>query len=111
VPADQSIVGKKQHPNEVHGVLRYYGAIASARFVMEDRILGAKILENLNLYKGTNGYFPKTNDEFMDKIIREGMIELPELPPGQEYFYDPEDHELKIGTLAEPAAGPPAQPQ
>ena len=65
-----------------------------------------------------DGKYPKTNDEYMEHIIKEGMIQLPELPPGQEYFYDPSDHELKVGTIVEPPADgsapadaqPPATP-
>jgi hypothetical protein len=117
------VVGKRVYTNHVGGVLRYYGAVASARNFMEDRILDAQIQKTLQLYvAGNDGKFPKTNDEYMDHIIKEGMIQLPELPPGQEYFYDPSDHELKVGTLVEPpadaapaaapaAAPPDAQPE
>jgi hypothetical protein len=97
------VVGKRVYTNHVGGVLRYYGAVASARNFMEDRILDAQIQKNLQLYQAEHGY-PKTNDEYMEHIIKEGMIQLPELPPGQEYFYDPSDHELKVGTIVEPPA-------
>ena len=44
----------------------------------------------------------------MEKVIEPNMIELPELEPNQEFFYDPADHELKIAELIdEPAAGTP----
>jgi hypothetical protein len=108
------VVGKRVYTNHVGGVLRYYGAVASARNFMEDRILDAQIQKTLQLYVADKGYFPKTNDEYMEHIIKEGMIQLPELPPGQEYFYDPSDHELKVGTIVEPpadAATPPADAQ
>jgi hypothetical protein len=108
------VVGKRVYTNKVGGVLRYYGAIASARNFMEDRILDAQIQKTLQLYVANNdGKFPKTNDEYMEHIIKEGMIQLPELPPGQEYFYDPSDHELKVGTLVElpTDAAPPADAQ
>lgn len=109
------VVGKRVYTNHVGGELRYYGAIASARNFMEDRILDAQIQKTLQLYvAGNDGKFPKTNDEYMEHIIKEGMIQLPALPPGQEYFYDPSDHELKVGTLVAPptegAASADAQP-
>jgi hypothetical protein len=105
------VVGKRVYANPAGGVMRYYGAIASARNFMEDRILDAQIQKTLQLYvAGNDGKFPKTNDEYMEHIIKEGMIQLPELPPGKEYFYDPSDHELKVGTLVDPPADaqPPA---
>jgi hypothetical protein len=113
------VVGKRVYVNHAGGVLRYYGAVASARNFMEDRILDAQIQKTLQLWMADhNGEYPKTNDEYMEHIIKEGMIQLPELPPGQEYFYDPSDHELKIGTIVEPPADgsapadaqPPATP-
>lgn len=104
------VVGKRVYANPAGGVMRYYGAIASARNFMEDRILDAQIQKTLQLYvAGNDGKYPKTNDEYMEHIIKEGMIQLPELPQGKEYFYDPSDHELKVGTLVEPPAdGPPS---
>ena len=109
-----NVVGKRVYANPAGGVMRYYGAIASARNFMEDRILDAQIQKTLQLYvAGNDGKFPKTNDEYMEHIIKEGMIQLPELPQGKEYFYDPSDHELKVGTLVEPPAegAPPADAQ
>jgi hypothetical protein len=108
------VVGKRVYTNHAGGVLRYYGAVASARNFMQDQILGATIQKTLDLYVAQNdGKYPKTNDEYMEHIIKEGMIQLPELPPGQEYFYDPSDHELKVGTIVEPPAdaAPPADAQ
>jgi hypothetical protein len=113
------VVGKRQYVNSDHGPLRYYAAVASARNFMEDRILDDQIQKTMQLYvAGNDGKYPKTNEEFMQHIISEGMIQLPELPPGKEYFYDPADHELKVGTLGEPPADgsapagaqPPATP-
>jgi hypothetical protein len=48
------------------------------------------------MYKGLNGSNPKTHDEFMSKIIQENNIQLPELPPGDKYVYDPEKGELMV---------------
>ena len=43
-----------------------------------------------------DGKYPKTTEEFMKKVVEPNMIELPELEPNQEYFFDPEQHELVI---------------
>lgn len=44
----------------------------------------------MNKYRGLNGHFPKSHEEFMEKIIKENMIELPVLRPGERYLYDPQ---------------------
>ena len=44
----------------------------------------------MNLYRGLHGHFPKTHQEFMEKIIQENGIQLPPLPPGARYVYDPQ---------------------
>ena len=43
----------------------------------------------MKLYKASEGNCPKTQEEFMDKIIKENNLQLPTLPAGQSYFYDP----------------------
>lgn len=101
------IVGKKQRKNQVDGPLRYYGAMANARIVAMDRALGWQIKSALDGYvNGENdGKYPATTEEFMKKVAEPNMIELPELEPNQEYFFDPEQHELVIlERIDEPAA-------
>lgn len=44
----------------------------------------------MNLYRAQHGHFPKTHEEFMEKIIKENGIQLPSLPPGARYVYDPQ---------------------
>ncbi|MDO5580646.1 MAG: hypothetical protein Q4G69_05895 [Planctomycetia bacterium] len=57
-----------------------------------------QIPEAMKLYKAENGENPKTQDEFMQKIIKANQIVLPTLPAGDSYFYDPSDAILKIKT-------------
>jgi multidrug efflux pump subunit AcrA (membrane-fusion protein) len=105
------IVGKKQRKNRVEGPLRYYGAMANARIIAMDRALGWQIKSALDGYvNGENdGKYPQTTAEFMKKVVEPNMIELPELEPNQEYYFDPEQHELVIlERLDEPAAAEPA---
>jgi hypothetical protein len=55
-----------------------------------------QIPDAMRLYKATNGSAPKTHEEFMQKIIKENNIPLPELPPGQRYVYFPDREELMV---------------
>jgi len=51
----------------------------------------------LNLYKaGNDGEYPKTTEEFMDKVIKANNIALPKLPEYQDYAYKAEEHKLVI---------------
>jgi hypothetical protein len=50
----------------------------------------------LQLYQAEHGHFPKTQDEFMEKIVKFNAIELPELPEGHEYVYDPAEGKLMV---------------
>ena len=54
------------------------------------------IPKNMQLFQATNGYYPKSHDEFMKEIIESGLIRLPELPEGSSYLYDPETHQLMV---------------
>ncbi len=50
----------------------------------------------MNLYKATNGRAPNTHEEFMSKIIKANFIQLPQLPPGHKYVYDPKKEDLMV---------------
>jgi len=50
----------------------------------------------LNLYKAQYGEAPKSHEQFMEKIIRANRIELPELPAGHRYVYDPQQEQLMV---------------
>lgn len=55
-----------------------------------------QIPQAMNLYKAEKGYPPKTEEEFMSRIIEFNKINLPELPEGHRYVYDPEKGELMV---------------
>ena len=65
----------------------------------------------MQLYKALHdNHGPKTHDEFMKDIIKEGGIQLPALRPGDHYIYDPVREELmvekhKVDTPHHSAAG------
>jgi hypothetical protein len=54
------------------------------------------IKPTLEAYKALNGSYPKSHEEFMEKIIRANNIKLPELPAGQQYVFDPETGLLMV---------------
>ena len=55
-----------------------------------------QIPHGLEVYKASHGDYPKTHEEFTKEIVEAGGIELPELPQGHRYVYDPETHTLMI---------------
>ena len=79
----------------------YAGAVFGARFWAEHQMIINQITQALNLYNASNGFYPKTQEEFDEKIINQNYIKLPELDEGQEYFYDPEEHKLMVRPTAE----------
>lgn len=65
------------------------------RFHIEHRLTFMQVTQAMNLYKAEFGYFPKTHEEFMKKIIKANSLKLPELQDDWKYFYDKEDSTLK----------------
>ena len=66
-------------------------------FQARDRItFDIQLAEAMKLYKATNGNAPKSHEEFMEKIVKENMIKLPELPSGDRYIYVPQREELCV---------------
>ena len=81
------VIGKKE------GVLR---TPVKALFTAKQKIAFMKVEHALNLYDAEHGYKPKTHEDFMSKIVEFNNIELPELPEGQTYIWDPEAGELLV---------------
>jgi len=50
----------------------------------------------LNLFKALEGRFPKSHEEFMEKIVKANNIQLPELPEGAVYHFNTEKGELWV---------------
>ncbi len=55
-----------------------------------------QIPDAMRLYKATNDRAPKTQEEFMEQIIKANRIDLPELPEGHRYVYDPQAEQLMV---------------
>jgi hypothetical protein len=58
--------------------------------------LETKVPYAVKLYQAEHGHFPKTPEDFMRDIIEAQNVELPELPAGHRYVYDPQTGDLEI---------------
>jgi hypothetical protein len=69
-------------------------------FTVEERIaFEIQIPNAMKIYKADHdSKGPKTHEEFMDIIIKENGVQLPELPPGNVYWYDANTEELMVRT-------------
>ena len=61
-----------------------------------EKIVLDHIRHALDLHKTSEGHAPKTHQEFMDRIIKENHLQLPTLPAGHRYVYDPDTDELMV---------------
>ena len=61
-----------------------------------EKIVLDQIRHALDLYKATEGHTPRNHKEFMERIIKENHVQLPALPTGHNYVYDPEADELMV---------------
>ena len=55
-----------------------------------------QIPHQMKMFKAMNDRNPKDLDEYMNKIIKPAAIQLPELPQGHRYVYDPQKGELLV---------------
>ena len=74
----------------------------SVYFSAQQRVVfSIQIPHALDLFKATENRLPKSHEEFMQKIIKEQDIVLPELPRGHRYVYDPKKGELMVERPAQ----------
>ncbi len=66
----------------------------AAGFTAKQKLSLFQVTHALNLYWGAEGRYPKSHDEFMEKVIEANQIVLPPLQEPYEYQYNPEDHQL-----------------
>ena len=112
-PKDEFIVGKRTQDIRRAGAdveKKKGGRVASSKIVARDpitlpgnayvTIIGSlakgQIQHSLDLFHATNDRYPKDYDEFMQVIIKENNIALPQLPKYQQYVYDEPSHSLVI---------------
>ncbi|QDU88142.1 hypothetical protein Pla175_15130 [Pirellulimonas nuda] len=80
----------------------YLSQVARARFVAEHRIaMDIQLVQAMALFNASEGRYPKDQKEFMEKIIKANMIQLPELDGPYEYVYNAEDHQLYKQPITE----------
>ncbi|MBI1344699.1 hypothetical protein GC163_00270 [bacterium] len=80
---------KVEVTNPITGPLEAYGP-------MVERISKTHVEHALNLFNATEGRYPESYDEFMEKIIKANNIQLPVLPGGKKYQYDVPNHQLVV---------------
>ncbi|MCH2115465.1 MAG: hypothetical protein MK171_11225 [Pirellulales bacterium] len=74
----------------------YLGSVLGAGMYAKHQIIFDQVKHAINIDYGLNEDFPKSHEEFMERVIKFNKIQLPELDEGDEYLYDPADHTLKI---------------
>ena len=62
----------------------------------EKAVFQIQIPRAMQLFKGAHGRAPKSHEEFMSEVTEANSIQLPELPPGHKYLYDPNKEELMV---------------
>ena len=69
-----------------------------AMWAAKEKIVLDQIHHAMQFYKALegDGHGPKTKEEFMEKIIKANNIQLPVLPAGAHYDYDPTTEELVV---------------
>jgi len=69
----------------------------SAYFTVRERIaFDIQIPDAMNKFKALEDRAPKDHEEFMEKIIKANAIQLPQLPQGERYVYDPKTAQLMV---------------
>ena len=75
----------------------------SAYGPMIEKISKIEIDHALGLFNATEGRYPSSYEEFMEKVIKANDIKLPVLPYKGHYEYDVEHHDLKAVYTREQA--------
>lgn len=93
VKAEAGVGKQGQIIGDKEGIIR---TPVKAYFNVKQRAEFMKVDYALKLYEAEHGYKPKTEEEFMSKIVEFNQIQLPELPEGQKYVWDAEGGELMV---------------
>ncbi|MCC6509559.1 MAG: hypothetical protein IT423_10655 [Pirellulaceae bacterium] len=96
-------VGKQGQSLKNEGAVgRFFAQPAITLFTVKQRVVfEIQIPQAMNLYQASNGYKPKSHDEFMTHIIKANNIALPILPEGQVYKYHPDEGVLYVHPAKE----------
>ena len=109
VKAQVGVGAKGRSLDHETGVGKMVSAPVSALFAVKERVaFDIQIPQALGLFRATEGRFPKSHEEFMEKIIKANQIKLPELPAGAVYRFNTELGELWVDPPADGNANVPA---
>lgn len=89
-------VGKKGRYNSND----YVSTVVGAYFGIQEKLAFDLAKSHLQRYKTIHGDYPKTHEEYMEKIIAANNVQLPELKKGEEYYYDYESAKRTRGDEA-----------
>jgi hypothetical protein len=65
-------------------------------FSMRNLITWDQIKHDMDIWQAIHNRWPKDAQEFQKEILEPAAIELPELPPGNRYVYNPKSGELMV---------------
>ena len=68
--------------------------VAALFAAKESIVFKIQIPQAMKFFEAQNNRKPSSHEEFMEKIIKDNQITLPELPAGEKYIYDPQAGEL-----------------
>lgn len=102
-------VGQKGSKIRGEGMNQMIAGPAIAYFNAKEKIVfEIQVPQALNLYWGEHGDYPKSHDEFMEKVINFNNIQLPQLKEGARYVYDVESHTLMVERPAKDGEAAPS---
>lgn len=102
-------VGQKGSKIRGEGMNQMIAGPAIAYFNAKEKVVfQIQVPHALNLYWGEHGEYPKSHDEFMEKVINFNMIQLPALKEGARYVYDVESHTLMVERPVNDAGAAPS---
>jgi len=111
VKAQVGVGAKGRSLDNETGVGKMISTPVSALFAVKERVaFDIQIPSALNLFRASEGRFPKSHEEFMEKIVKANQIKLPELPAGMVYRFNTELGELWVDPVDANNANAPAGP-
>ena len=112
VKAQVGVGAKGRSLDNETGIGKMISGPVSALFAVKERVaFDIQIPQALGLFRATEGRFPKSHEEFMEKIIKANQIKLPELPAGMVYRFNTELGELWVDPTAAGDVNAPAVPK
>ena len=99
VKAEVGVTGKTDFArNGANDIMSPITVPVAEYFNMKERAeFDMKIPKTMSIYKAMHDdKGPQSHEEFMKEIVEEGKVNLPKLPAGHTYVYDPETETLNV---------------